>query len=192
MKVAARDYIEANEVVAIFEMAPFTNFRARVETRELLDLLENYFKVMFRLVELSGGTPRHDDANGVVGLWKGEMTAQAKENFGKAIVEALIGIEALTLPGGIHCVPAIGVAFGPVVHASLTVAGNKLRFEGGPAMNLARRLSSACAVMKKKVLFPASLPVLWPPEMTTEDLGPITIQGNAEQMQLMSLHEKGG
>jgi class 3 adenylate cyclase len=120
------------------------------------------------------------------------MTPLAQESIGRAIVKAMSGIEDLALPDGLQCVPAIGLASGSVIQASLEVAGRILPVEGSPAMNLAMRLSASCGPMKKKVLFSASLPVTWPPDMVTEDLGPLTIKGKSEQIQLMSLHEKRG
>jgi hypothetical protein len=71
MKQAEREYIETDKVIAIFDIAPFTTWRAGLVTGELLDLLENYLNVVFRTVDSSGGTPRHIGVNGVAGFWSG-------------------------------------------------------------------------------------------------------------------------
>ena len=114
----------------------------------------------------------------------------SRERIGRAIVEVLVRVPTLALPGGLRCVPAVGVASGPILHASLSVAGKKIPVSLGESMNLAMRLSSSCSAMKKRILFPTSLPVIWPPSVEVEEVTPIIVKGMAGQVQLASLKEK--
>jgi class 3 adenylate cyclase len=178
---------EATEVVAAFDIAGFTNRPAAVSSNELIDVLERYLNIVYRLVDASGGTPLYLNGDAVAGFWPAPGTPATRESIGRAIVEIIASTSALMLPGNLQCVPAIGVVSGSTIHTSLEVAGRTLPVSVGSAMNLAMRLSSLCKQMKKKILFPASLNVVWPAEVSTESVITVSVKGSGEPLHLMSL-----
>lgn len=186
------DYTEAHEVTAVFDIAGFTSIPTAIAPMDLIDVLRRYLATVFQLVESSGGVARHMNGNAVVGFWPADAVSPSKEAIGHALANAVARVSILELPRGVYCVPAIGVASGCVLHASLAVAGREIPVSIGPSVNLASRLSSGCTMMKRRILFPRELPVVWPASVSVEDVGPIVVKGMADQLQLASLKDETG
>jgi class 3 adenylate cyclase len=178
---------EEREIVAVFDLAGFTAFGPPVSSAELLGFLHHYLEGLFSIVDRAGGLARHIDGNALCAFWPATEAGAENEKIGQAVVEALAHIRAIELPGGHRCTPRIGLACGPTLHAKLAVAGRTIRVALGADRNFATRLSSLCGQMKKEVLFPASLPVVWPQSCFVEDAGPISVWGVADSIPLRSI-----
>jgi adenylate cyclase len=189
MKAALPEYTEGIEIVGMFDLAGLTNIQARITPLDLVNILQRYLDTVFKHIKSSGGTVQHLGGNAVVGFWPADSSPQVKARLGVAISDAVESIGALTLPGGIRCNPAIGLACGSVIHARLALGGELSPTAMGPTVNLAMRLSSACIQMKRRILFTASVPISWPAEVTTEELEPIIVKGSPEQLRLVTLKD---
>ena len=178
---------EVFEVIAVFDIAGFTLPMVPLSSAELLDTLQKYLEDLFSIIESSGGAAHHVDGNAMRAYWPASESSAVNERIGTAIVQALSCIRAFELPDGRRFVPKIGLACGKTIHANLAVAGKVLPVSLGATMNFASRLSMMCSSMKKEILFPSSLPVVWPEGFITEEVGPISIVGSPQQFLLLTL-----
>ena len=188
--------VEEDITVMFVDMRSSTEQAAAMKPAEVVEMLNDFFRVTVRAVEQHGGMVNKYLGDGFMALFgageTGTRHADAAVSAGRAILVELDALNAESLKRGrkqIHI--GIGIHTGPAVVGSIG-SPQRLEFTAiGNTVNVASRVESLCKTVNRSLLITQDVQVSLTIDFPLESLPPQQVKGIDEPVKVFALQAAG-
>lgn len=178
--------------VMFADIRSFTTLSEKQDPAETIELLNNYFALMFDAITGHGGTVNQIEGDGLMAIFGAPVY---RDNHRELAVQA--AIEMISLLGSFNAERAarneaqvrigVGIASGQMI-AGYTGTQNRATYTCvGDAVNVAKRIEDHTKVAMRTVLIDGNTRQGLPADIPVEGLGPVLFKGKQQPVQVFAV-----
>ncbi|MDR2539610.1 MAG: adenylate/guanylate cyclase domain-containing protein [Chlamydiales bacterium] len=184
---------ERRKITVLFsDIRQFTHLSEILPPEQVVALLNEYFKIMLDIIFEHKGTLDKFIGDGLMVEFGAPLDDEAQER--NAVITAIAMQEALEKLNATWKQPNIQVGIG--IHTGLAIVGNvgsekRMDYTAiGDTVNIASRLEQMTKFTRKSILISEDTYQAIKEEFSAENLGPITLTGRQESIQVYAIEKK--